>query len=49
MQIPLIRGTRIVKFINIERIGATKTPENVKEKKTQKVEYRAGEEEWGIV
>lgn len=35
--IPLIRGTRIVKFINIEsRIGATKKPENVKKTKHRK-------------
>lgn len=43
LQIPLIRGTGIVEFVNTEsRIGATKTPENVKRKKPQKVK-RNGE------
>ena len=43
LQIPLIPGTGIVEFVNTEsRIGATKTPENVKRKKPQKVK-RNGE------
>ena len=51
--IPLIWGTRIVKFINTESgIGATKKTENVTKKKKpdkQKVEYKVSKEEWGIV
>ena len=48
--IPLIWGTRIVKFINRKWKGATEKTENVKKNTDkQKVEYKVGKEEWGIV